>query len=62
MEKLRYITPVIVITDLRTEIELMGTSLENYAGGVSTKDRDLFEDEEAAAADDASKANKYSLW
>ncbi len=62
MKKLRYIIPTVVITEMNADAGMMATSLEDHAGGVSTKDRDLLDDEEAAAADAASQTNKYSLW
>ena len=59
MKKLRYITPVVIITDMKVDTDIMKNSLENYAGGVSTKERDELEEEVAAAIQEA---QKYSLW
>ena len=61
MKKSRYIIPTIVVTELNAKTELMGTSLENHAGGISTKERDSIEEEEEMPADYGQLKN-YSLW
>ncbi len=62
MKKLKYIIPAIEISKLNVGKNIMSTSLEDHAGGVSAKDRDELEEEEAAAAADFGQVQKYSLW
>ena len=54
-----YISPVVNFNELNVENNIMILSDENHAGGVSTKDREDLEDEEAAAA---AQQQNYSLW
>ena len=64
MKKLRYITPAITCANYEIECLMAPPSKQdNTDPGLSdVKERDLLDDEEAAAADAASQTNKYSLW
>ena len=60
MKKQLYIIPQTFTTDTTMNSDILIISNENYAGGVSTKDRgELDEEEEATTSEEL---QKYSLW
>lgn len=65
MEKKAYIKPYTVVAMIDGKEAIMEFDINDKSfetGGAPAKDRDDLEEEEAAASDAASQANKYSLW